>query len=80
MTAAVGWLIWILILRCFSKPYRLFWRKRRKLKLDVISSLFVVPFLVLVRQVAMSVGEFSRWREWRKEEKAGPCGPACNTS
>lgn len=80
MAAAVGWLVWILILRCFSKPYRLFWRKRRKLKLDVISSLFVVPFLVLVRQVAMSVGEFSRWREWRKEEKAGPCGPACNTS
>ena len=61
-----GWLVYLAFLCCFSKPFRLLLERRSKIGLDLFSVLTVVPFLVLVRQMAISVGQLTKWFMVRK--------------
>jgi len=66
--AVVGWLKWLAVLRLFSRPYRFLWKRREQAGISRFDTMIVVPFLVILRQVAMSIGE---WRRWRR---VGPAG------
>ena len=66
--AVVGWLKWLAVLRLFSRPYQLLWKRRTQTGVSRFAAWFVVPFLVLLRQVGMSIGE---WRQWKRVRSTG---------
>ncbi len=51
-----------LILRTWSRPYRLLLKRRRHVGLDRLSIWIVVPVLVYIRQFFMNIG---MWKQWR---------------
>ncbi len=65
-----AWLIYLGFLHQFSTPFKLLLKRRRKIGLDLFSTLTMVPFLVLVRQLAITVGQLKKWRSVRR----GICG------
>ena len=62
LAAIVAWLKWLAILWLFSRPYQFLWKRRKQTGVGRLSALTMVPFLILVRQIAMSIGEFRKWR------------------
>jgi len=61
-----GWMLYLVFLAAFSRPFQLLIKRRRKIGLDPISVLTMVPFLVLVRQLAIPVGQLKKWMQTRR--------------
>lgn len=62
----IVWIVYLMVLYCFSRPFQLLLERRRKIGLDLPSTLTMVPFLVLIRQTAISGGQLKKWfRVWR---------------
>ncbi len=58
-----------LILRIWSKPYRLLLLRWNRVELDALSVWLVVPVLVYIRQLFINVGMWKRWKNLKKSEK-----------
>jgi len=65
LVAIAGWLIWLAILRLFSRPYQELCKRRKQIGVSRMDTLTIVPFLVIVRQVCMSIGEWIKWKRAR---------------
>ncbi|MFQ6037394.1 MAG: glycosyltransferase [Candidatus Aminicenantales bacterium] len=57
---ALAWVAYLLFLRLKSRPYALLLRRRKKIGIDWLSVVTVVPFLILVRQVCMNIGQLKK--------------------
>ncbi|MCK5681942.1 glycosyltransferase [bacterium] len=58
---ATIWVVYLKFLHRFSTPFQFLLKRRRKIGLDLCSTLTMVPFLVLVRQLAIGVGQLKKW-------------------
>lgn len=76
LVAVGAWLKWLAVLRLFSRPYQVLWQRRRQAGVSRWGALTVVPFLVMVRQICMSIGEYIKWKRERSGRKGGTQGPA----
>ncbi len=62
----IAWVVYLAGLYCFSTPFQLLLVRRRQIGLDLLSTFTMVPFLVLVRQVAMAFGQLKKWSRLRR--------------
>lgn len=74
--AVVAWLKWLAVLRLFSRPYQVLWQRREQTGVSRWAALTMVPFLVMMRQICMSIGEWIKWKRERVDRKGGTGGPA----
>ncbi len=58
---ALFWLLYLLFLSCLSRPFQLLLERRQKIGLDLYSTMTMVPLLVLVRQMAIAMGQLKKW-------------------
>lgn len=63
---AVAWLAFLGFLYVGARPYPLLLRRRRQAGVPLPAALTVVSFLILVRQIAINVGEIGAWRAARR--------------
>ncbi len=56
-----AWIFYLLILSCFSRPFNLLLKRRREIGISLWSSITMVPFLVLIRQMAIYAGQMKKW-------------------
>ena len=62
----MAWAVYLAGLCCFSTPFQLLLKRYREIGLGLPSALTMVPFLVLVRQIAIAFGQLKKWSRLRR--------------
>jgi GT2 family glycosyltransferase len=64
--AAALWVIFIGTLLLFAKPFRLLIKRRKEIRVRLVTVVSVIPGLIYLRQVGINIGQIRKWRRVRR--------------